>query len=91
MAFLFLWPVAGRFSLSLSPAATLFDLRLVPLEEYMTAAAELMDKDPLLSGAVFFSTDNQTLVDDLESGRVHREMGGGKRNLTFYYTTYVHC
>lgn len=56
----------------------------------MTAAAKLMDKDPTLSGAVFFSTDNQTLVDDLESGRVHQQwMGEGRRNLTFYYTTYV--
>lgn len=60
--------------------------RLVPLEEYMEAAAELMDRDPTLSGAIFFSTDNQTLIDDIEGGRVH---GYNNKTFTFYYTTCV--
>lgn len=43
--------------------------RLVPLEEYLEAATKLVKQDPTLSRSIFFSTDNQTLVDSLESRR----------------------
>ena len=52
--------------------------------EFVEAAQGIVNQDPTVSRNIFFSTDNQTVLDEIERGALDRY------NFTFYYTRCVH-
>lgn len=69
-----------KFSKRRNAKHTHTHIRTHPSMEYMEEAQGIVSRDPSVTRNIFFSTDNQTVLDEIERGAFDRY------NFTFYYT-----